>query len=132
MPRSSTITITLPDGIMDGMQRRATSAGWSVGAEIKETIKGYLAKPESDEVEDELHRNDLRRSHQAVKARRDWRKDVETEAEMPYPTSTIVVSFPRELMRTLETRKYSRRGGTLAGEVRIALRAALKWKDGDN
>ena len=131
MPRSSTITVTLPDGIMDAMQRRAASAGWGVGAEIKETIKEYLKKPANDDAEDSLHREDLQRSHVTVQARRDWRKDIETEAEMPYPTSTIVVSFPRGLMQVLETRKYARRGGTLAGEVRIVLRAVLKWKDVD-
>jgi len=132
VPRSSTITVTLPDGLMDAVERRAGRTGWSVGAEIKATVREYLKAPQTDDVEDEMHRADLVRSHKAVRARKEWRHDVTSEAEAPYPTSTVVVSFPRDLMKTLEARKYGRRGGTLAGEVRIALRSRLKWKDDDH
>jgi hypothetical protein len=117
---------------MDAMLRRARHTGWGVGAEIKQTVKDYLDSPKPEEAEDEMHRLDLKRSVQTKTARKEWRQDVESDKAAPYPTSTVVVSFPRTTMRSLEARKYGRRGGTLAGEVRMALRAALNWKDDDD
>ena len=128
MPRSSTITVTLPDKLMDAMHRRANATGWGVGAEIKDTVREYLRNPKSPGTEDEMHRQDLQRSLKAVKARKEWRLG-DSEDAQPFPTSAIVISFPRELMEALETKKYGRRGGSLAGEVRIALRAMLNWND---
>lgn len=132
MPRSSTVTVTLPDGLMDAMERRARQTGWGVGAEIKETVKDYIENPRGEDAENELHRLDLLRGVKAKSARKQWREDVECEKAAPYQTSTIVVSFPRATMKSLEEKKYGRRGGTLAGEVRIALRAALNWKDDED
>ena len=129
MPRSSTITVTLSDKLMDAMERRASGTGWGVGAEIRETVRDYLQKPKPDDVEDEMHRADLKRNNLATAARKAWRKGESENDDPPYPTSSIVVSFPKDIISALETKKYGRRGGTLAGEVRIALQASLGWKN---
>lgn len=125
MARACNVSLTLLEGMYDSLKARAGKAGWTVQKEIRHIIQPYVEKPHSFEKEDKMHQCLLIRARVHKAERKAWRLDTETAEPLPHPSCYLNMGFPLALMLALEKKAVQRRSGTVAGEVYIALHAAM-------